>query len=306
MPKHKKEKTGPGNRHQPLATQMSDDGSKPRKQRTPTAAAGVGEVMAGNSSRRRERADGKRNDELDDDEGDEYLAPEMSKRILEQAREQRDEIAKEGVQGWSGGGVGRGRIPEQGQPAIEESEGEGENDNYSDDDMGEGDEGGDYMEGIGMSEAEETLVANFMSSAPIQRRSLADIIMEKIREKEEREARAAMGDEDDDREPELPAKVKEVYGAIGKLLKTYTAGKLPKAFKIIPSLTNWEQVLWLTSPYEWSPHAVLAATKIFASNFNPRMAQRFYNVILLERCRDDIRENNRLNYHLYEAARKVR
>lgn len=37
-------------------------------------------------------------------------------------------------------------------------------------------------------------------------------------------------------------KVVEVYGAIGKMLKTYTAGKLPKAFKIIPSLTNWEQV----------------------------------------------------------------
>lgn len=36
--------------------------------------------------------------------------------------------------------------------------------------------------------------------------------------------------------------VVEVYGAIGKMLKTYTAGKLPKAFKIIPSLTNWEQV----------------------------------------------------------------
>lgn len=33
-----------------------------------------------------------------------------------------------------------------------------------------------------------------------------------------------------------------MYGAIGKMLKMYTAGKLPKAFKIIPSLTNWEQV----------------------------------------------------------------
>jgi Bystin len=29
---------------------------------------------------------------------------------------------------------------------------------------------------------------------------------------------------------------------IGKMLSHYTAGKLPKAFKIIPSLSNWEEV----------------------------------------------------------------
>ncbi|CAM9649782.1 unnamed protein product [Ectocarpus sp. 13 AM-2016] len=158
-----------------------------------------------------------------------------------------------------------------------------------------------------MSEAEERLVSSFMNAAPFQRRSLADIIMDKIREKEEGETKAAGmggGDEDEDGMPRLPPKVVEVYGAIGKMLKSYTAGKLPKAFKIIPSLTNWEQVLWLTRPEQWSSHAMLAATKIFASNFNAKMAQRFYNVFLLEACRTDILENRRLNYHLYEALRK--
>jgi len=77
----------------------------------------------------------------------------------------------------------------------------------------------------------------------------------------------------------------EVYTAIGKLLSHYTAGKLPKAFKIIPSLSNWEQILYLTAPDKWSTHAVYAATRIFASNLNPHMAQRFYNIFLLERCR---------------------
>lgn len=33
-------------------------------------------------------------------------------------------------------------------------------------------------------------------------------------------------------------------------------GKIPKAFKIIPNLRNWEEVLWLTDPDEWSPHAM--------------------------------------------------
>lgn len=43
------------------------------------------------------------------------------------------------------------------------------------------------------------------------------------------------------------------------------------------------QVLWLTRPENWSSHAMLAATKIFASNFNAKMAQRFYNIFLLVR-----------------------
>lgn len=41
------------------------------------------------------------------------------------------------------------------------------------------------------------------------------------------------------------------------------------------------KVLWLTKPEEWSNHAMLAATKVFASNFNAKMAQRFYNIFLL-------------------------
>ncbi len=33
-------------------------------------------------------------------------------------------------------------------------------------------------------------------------------------------------------------------------------GKVPKAFKIIPNLKNWEVVLWMTEPDNWSPHAM--------------------------------------------------
>jgi essential nuclear protein 1 len=47
-------------------------------------------------------------------------------------------------------------------------------------------------------------------------------------------------------------------------------------------------VLWLTKPDEWSAASVLAATRIFASNFNERMAQRFFNLILLGRVQADI------------------
>ena len=47
------------------------------------------------------------------------------------------------------------------------------------------------------------------------------------------------------------------------------------------------------------------ATKIFASNLNPKNAQRFYNLILMPAVRDDIRSNRRLNYHLYRSLKKA-
>ncbi|CAE7569181.1 BYSL [Symbiodinium microadriaticum] len=89
------------------------------------------------------------------------------------------------------------------------------------------------------------------------------------------------------------------------MLHTYKSGKLPKALKMLPHLKNWEEVLWLTRPDEWSACATFACTRIFASNLNEKMAQRFYSVVLLEKCRDDIRTNNKLNYHLYMALKKA-
>jgi essential nuclear protein 1 len=45
--------------------------------------------------------------------------------------------------------------------------------------------------------------------------------------------------------------------------------------------------------------ATYAATRIFASNLNAKLSQRFFNIILLEKCRDDIQANRNLNYHYY-------
>ena len=53
----------------------------------------------------------------------------------------------------------------------------------------------------------------------------------------------------------------------------YTAGKVPKAFKIIPVLSNWEEVLYLTDPEKWSAHAVYQATRLFISNLNAKMVR---------------------------------
>ena len=72
----------------------------------------------------------------------------------------------------------------------------------------------------------------------------------------------------------------------------------------MPSLSNWEHVLYLTEPDTWSAASVYQATRIFASNLNARMAQRFYSLVLLPRIRDDINEYKRLNFHLYMSLRK--
>lgn len=92
--------------------------------------------------------------------------------------------------------------------------------------------------------------------------------------------------------------------SVGKLLNKYTAGKMPKAFKHIPSLKFWEEVLYLTEPEKWSPNAMYQATRIFASNLGVKKAERFYKLVLLPRVREDIRKNKRLHFALYQALKK--
>lgn len=95
-----------------------------------------------------------------------------------------------------------------------------------------------------------------------------------------------------------------IFCRVGKLLSRYTAGKVPKAFKHIPSLECWEDVLLLTEPSSWSPCAMYQATKVFASNFGVKKAQIFYKLVLLKRVREDIRKNKRLHDSLYQSLKK--
>lgn len=104
---------------------------------------------------------------------------------------------------------------------------------------------------------------------------------------------------------EMDPKVIATYRKLGVIMKTYRSGKLPKAFKVIPLVANWEELLFLTSPHTWSPHATFEATKIFASNLNHKMAQRFYSLVLLENVRDNIGKYKKLNCHLYRAVKKA-
>lgn len=92
---------------------------------------------------------------------------------------------------------------------------------------------------------------------------------------------------------------------VGKLLNKYTSGKIPKAFKHVPSLQYWEEVLYLTEPEKWSPNAMYQATRIFASNMGVKKVERFYKYVLLPRVREDIRKNKRLHFALYQSLKKA-
>lgn len=60
---------------------------------------------------------------------------------------------------------------------------------------------------------------------------------------------------------DIDPRVKELYEGVGEVMKRYRSGKVPKAFKIIPKLRNWEQVLCLTEPQSWSAAAMFQGTR---------------------------------------------
>ena len=124
--------------------------------------------------------------------------------------------------------------------------------------------------------------------------------MEKIREKEQ-----GLGGQAGPAQPALDPKIVEVYTSIGKMLHRYKSGKLPKAFKIIPTLANWEEILYITDPDQWSAHSYYAATRLFVSR-PVKVLQRFLNLVLLPKVRDDIDDptTKGLNVHLYGAIKK--
>ena len=169
---------------------------------------------------------------------------------------------------------------------------------------------GEYYEDVELSPEDEKALAAFAAPRAGKERVLADIILEKIQAKERGGGVGGVdesgGGADEMLIPDgIDTRVVEVYQQVGDLLRRYTVGKIPKAFKIIPALANWEEVLYLTNPGAWSPHAMYQATRLFASNLNARMAQRFYSLVLLPRVRDDIAEHKRLHFALYQALRKA-
>ena len=62
-------------------------------------------------------------------------------------------------------------------------------------------------------------------------------------------------------------------------MREYTSGKLAKAFKAIPMVDQWEKVLNLTKPDEWTPNAMYAATKVLCSSLDNYRCRIFFEKV---------------------------
>ncbi|KAM9321509.1 bystin [Gastrophryne carolinensis] len=274
MPKQRGSR-GPAPRHVSLADQILQDGA----------------VKGPGRSKRRGR---------EDREEDSYVDEKLSRKILEQARLQQEELEAEHGPGSQ---ASKSKTTALG-PKSKDENSDSEDEEWPSLEKAASMDAAAYSEQVEVNLEDEEAIAKFMNKNPPVRRTLADIIMEKITEKQT-EVETVMSEISGRPMPQLDPRVVEVYKGVKEVLSTYRSGKLPKAFKIVPALANWEQILYITEPETWTAAAMYQATRIFSSNLTERMAQRFYNLVLLPRVRDDIAEYKRLNFHLYMALKKA-
>lgn len=315
------------------AIKKAASSGKPVSNRLDARKAGL-DVWRKAALKRKARA--RQNEEGNDqneDVQDDVVDPKTTAKIFEQAREQRAEIREENLKSVTEEAARNSAAIDEGMRNVGLGDSEKRaNLEGSDDDLDGADDSRslagteydlheekelDFLDGSKITEEDEMVLAMFSNmetkakkldgeqeSAKGPRIMLADIILAKIREKEEADVRAAAIAADPER-AERDKKIAEVYGLIGNILSRYRSGKIPKAFKVIPKLRNWEEVLYLTRPDEWTPAAVYVATRILASNLPAKQVLSFYTEILLPRCLEDISDNKKLNYHLYRALGKA-
>ncbi|XP_053680777.1 bystin [Anopheles nili] len=228
-----------------------------------------------------------------------YVDSKTSKKILKQARKQQAELnflssSFGPTPAESGSAKKRYRLDDNAS-----------SDESDLDDREEADiDGENLYDDIKISEEDERALQMFQNKDGTKTRTLADIILEKMTEKQT-EIQTQFSDNASLKLDEIDSNVREMYKGVRDVLKRYRNGKIPKAFKLIPKLRNWEQFLYITEPQQWSAAAMFQATRLFSSGLTQHMAQRFYNLVLLPRVRDDLAQYGRLNFFLYRALKKA-
>lgn len=227
----------------------------------------------------------------------------MSKQILNQARLQVQDLQRESTSG-SQKSTPAKKMPTLGDRMDSDDDNDEEEEVESEDFQDEKTFTDDMKKSYNMNKKDEDAFERFMNKDNGPRQTLADIIQDKINEKRT-EIDTMYSDADSLARQDLDPRVVEMYQGVGKILSKYRSGKVPKAFKVIAQFRNWEDLIILTEPEHWSAAAVFQATRIFTANLKEKLAQRFFNQVLLPRVRDDIDTFQRLNFHLYQALRKA-
>lgn len=192
-------------------------------------------------------------------------------------------------------------------PSCEYLSGEDDDDDYDlldEDEESTQDVYQKFYDEMKISKEDERALDMFMVKDNLKRKTLSEYIRDKLKEKETELSELINEEGPSNKIHNLDDRAIEMYKQVKIILQRYRHGKLPKAFKVIPQLSNWEEVLFITEPDCWTAAAMFQATRLFTSNLKERMAQRFFNLVLLPRIRDDIEEYKRLNFHLYQALKK--
>ncbi|RDL31478.1 Uncharacterized protein BP5553_09687 [Venustampulla echinocandica] len=244
------------------------------------------------------------------EEGDQFVDSKASRKILRIGQELADEAAQEsGVQKPNAAFDFDSRFEDEEEETYEDAEAWGDDD--------------EEVEEIELAPDDLATFSKFFPTQedPLLRQgwggeaedeeegpgtNLADLILEKIAAHEAAQtgqggARNVPGPVDEDFE--IPGKVVEVYSKTGLILSRYKSGKLPKPFKILPTVPHWEDILQITQPDKWTTNACYEATKIFVAG-TPSTAQRFMEMVILDRVREEIHETKKLNVHLFNALKK--
>ncbi|KAJ1904481.1 snoRNA-binding rRNA-processing protein [Tieghemiomyces parasiticus] len=232
---------------------------------------------------------------------EEFVSANLSKKILRLAKEQQreDEVM-------TATSVTETRATAAGRPtAFDAMDDDVDSEEEDEDDSSSeiGDYAGDY-EALDIDEADQEAMARFLPETPQAQQSLADMIMGKIDHQNAERARAqALAGIPPG--PRVNPKVQEVYGKIGLILSRYKSGPLPKAFKIIPTIPAWEEIVMLTEPENWTPHATFEAVKLFIHGTAVKGVARMFEYVVLEKVRENIRRTKKLHHHLYLALKKA-
>ncbi|KAJ3431686.1 bystin [Anaeramoeba flamelloides] len=152
---------------------------------------------------------------------------------------------------------------------------------------------------------EEELFKKFMSNNE-KGVSITDRILQAIEENERELALKLKSSEKVIKvQKKLNPKATKVYKKVGNFLQTYKSGKLPKALQFVPLIKDYEKILIVSRPETWSNQAVSAVTKLFACSGTPKVCEFYNKIVLLPHIRNDLEENKKLNYHLYEALKRA-
>lgn len=105
--------------------------------------------------------------------------------------------------------------------------------------------------------------------------------------------------------PAKDPEVAELYRRLGEILHNYRSGNLPKSFKMLPLMEKWKELIDITEPERWTPHAMLEAVKIFVAAGENDRTLTFFQSYFLPRIMKDVATTRQLNCHLFQALEKA-